>query len=43
MENTFIKAEDIERELGVPVLAITPYINYEELDEAGKPIKKNRK
>lgn len=43
IENTFTKPEEIERELGVPVLAVTPYINYEELDEKGKPIKKNRK
>lgn len=43
IENTFTKPEEIERELGVPVLAVTPYVDFDEFDENGNPIKKPRK
>ena len=42
IDNTFTKEEEIEKELGLPVLAITPYINFNELDEYGNLIKKRK-
>ena len=32
VENTFTKPEEIEKELGVPVLAVTPFIDFEDLN-----------
>lgn len=43
IENTFTKPEEIEKELGVPVLAVTPYIDFEVLKENGTGGKKPRK
>ena len=34
--------KEIEKELGLPVLAVTPYINFNELDEKGNLIKKRK-
>ena len=42
IDNTFTKEEEIEKELGLPVLAVTPYINFNELDEKGNLIKKRK-
>ena len=40
IDNTYVKPEDIERDLKLPVLAITPFINFDELDENGVRKKK---
>lgn len=31
IENTFTKPEEVEKELGIPVLSITPFIDFDEL------------
>lgn len=43
IDNTYTKPEQIEKELDLPVLAVTPFIDFNELDEKGNPVKKNKK
>ena len=35
IDNTYIKPEELEKDLKVPVLAITSYIDFDKMDENG--------